>query len=336
MATIKDIAQMTGVSPTTVSNVINGKGGRVSAETISRINEVIKQLGYVPNMSARSLVNNSSKVVALINHSVLGQGTNFMEDPFHSSFIGILEENLRRHGYYLMIRTVADSEELLTFIRNWNVDGMFIIGIFKDAFFQTLTTLHLPVVLIDSYVKHPNICNIGLEDYQGSYQATKHLIECGHRHIAFISPNIVPGGVLHERLLGYYAALNDAGITPNDAYVFESANTFESYAKLAQTITSMPQLTGLVTTADIIAAGLLKSLLSLGKRVPEDYSIVGFDDLNISRLVTPALTTIHQDMYLKGQYAVDTMIECLNGLVSQKKEVILPTELICRDSVKKL
>ena len=151
-----------------------------------------------------------------------------------------------------------------------------------------------------------------------------------------MSPSITPGGVLHERLLGYRAALTDAGITPCDDYIFESETTLEAYARLAQTIVSAPQLTGIITTADIIAAGLVKSLLALGKQIPTDYSIVGFDDLTISRMITPALTTIHQDMYLKGKYAVDTMIQCLNGLVPAKTELILPTSLISRDSVKKL
>lgn len=336
MATIKDIANFTGVSCTTVSNVIHGKVNHVSAETISRINFAIKQLGYVPNMSARSLVSNSSKVVTVINHSVLGKNTNFLEDPFHSTFIGIVEEHLRSHGYYLMVRTVADSEDLLTFVQNWNVDGMFITGIFKDSFFDTLTALHIPIILIDSYVKHPKICNIGLEDFNGSYTATRHLIENGHQHIAFVSPHITPGGVLHERLLGYKKALQDAGILFREDYVFSSETTIEAYARLAEKIIAAPLLTGIVATADIIAAGLMKSLLDLGKQIPKDYSIVGFDDAMISRMTSPALSTIHQDMYLKGKYAVDTMIERLNGFFPQRTEIILPTKLVCRESVRKL
>ncbi len=336
MATIKDIAQLTGVSCTTVSNVIHGRSKRVSAETISRINDAIKQLGYVPNMSARSLVSNSSRVIAVINHSVLGHRANFMEDPFHSSFIGIVEENLRAHDYYLMIRTVADPGELLAFAQNWNVDGMFVTGIFKDAFFDTLTTLNIPIVLIDSYVKHPDICNIGLEDFAGSYQATHHLIENGHRHIVFVSPFVTPGGVLYERLSGYRCALSDAGIAPCGQYILESDLTAKSYTKLAQSIIARPEITGVVATADVIAAGLMKSFFELGKQIPEDYSIVGFDDLLISRITNPSLTTIHQDMYQKGKYAVDTMIQCLDGIKPRKTEMILPTKLIRRGSVKKI
>lgn len=190
MVTIRDIARATGVSATTVSNVIHGKSNRVSAETIQKINEAIKQLGYVPNMSARSLVSSSSKVIGFINHVITDENSNFMEDPFHSSSIGTIENILRKNGYYLMLRTVKTAEELVTFLQNWNVDGLFFTGIFKDKFFEAIDGLNIPVVLIDSYVHPPHICNVGLEDFTGSYHATCHLIENGHRNIGFASPSI--------------------------------------------------------------------------------------------------------------------------------------------------
>ena len=124
MVTIKDIASVAGVSATTVSNVINGKQGRVSEQTIQKINKAIDELGYVPNMSARSLVSNSSKVIGFINHVVTDKDSNFMEDPFLSKFIGILERVLRENGYYLMLRTVDTPEQFKAFLRNWHIDGL--------------------------------------------------------------------------------------------------------------------------------------------------------------------------------------------------------------------
>ena len=115
MVTIKDIASATGVSATTVSNVINGKTGRVSAETVAKINKAIDDLGYVPNMSARSLVSRSSKVIGFVNHIVTNKDSNFMEDPFLSRFIGILEQVLRENGYFLMLRTVETPEQFKAF-----------------------------------------------------------------------------------------------------------------------------------------------------------------------------------------------------------------------------
>ncbi len=336
MATIKDIAQVTGVSPTTVSNVINGKAGRVSADTISKIEKAIEDLGYVPNMSARSLVSNSSKVIAMVNHVVTRNDSNFMEDPFHSSFTGAIEQTLREHGYYLMLRTVETSEELMAFLRNWNVDGLFFTGIFKDQFFDVLSVLTIPIVFIDSYVRHPNFCNIGLEDFNGSYTAAKYLISHGHKRIAFASPSIRDGGVLQERFLGYKAALTESSIPFDKDLVFEYEMDMSSCLNLSLELVKIPDLTGLVVTADIMAAGIMAGLNKQGVRVPDDISVVGFDDISLCRMITPNLTTIHQDITLKGKLAVEFMLQRLKGERPRETEVILPTYLVERESVRTL
>lgn len=334
MVTIRDIAQATGVSATTVSNVIHGKSNRVSAETIQNINDTIKRLGYVPNMSARALVSNSSKVIGFINHVITDDNVNFMEDPFHSSSIGAIENILRENGYYLMLRTVKTAEELVAFLQNWNVDGLFFTGVFRDKFFDSINGLHVPVVLIDSYVHPPHICNVGLEDFTGSYDATCYLIEQGHHHIAFASPSIKDGGVLQERFLGYKSALAEHGIPFRKQYVFQHEMDITSCELVSNEMMKFPEITGLVVTADIMAAGIMRGLRSRGIRIPEDISIIGFDDINIAQLVTPPLTTIHQDMNLKGRIAVEYMLQLLDGKKPENTSITLPTKLIVRDSVR--
>ena len=334
MATIKDIAQIAGVSCTTVSNVIHGRAGRVSAETIALINDTIKELGYVPNMSARSLVSHSSKVIGVINHSVLMKDRNFMEDPFHSTFIGAIEATLRENGYYLMLRTAETPDDLLTFLRNWNVDGLFFTGIFKDNFFDVLSTLTIPIVLIDSYVHHPNMCNVGLEDFNGSYIAVKYLLEHGHKNIAFTSPFIKEDGVLHQRLLGYKKALAEADVDFNPAYVFEQGMDVESCLSLGRKIASQGDITAIFSTADIMAAGIMAGVQQLGRLIPDDISIIGFDDIALSRITYPPLTTIHQDANLKGKLAVDFMLDMLERKSVRNREIVLPIHLVERDSVK--
>lgn len=336
MATIKDIANYTGVSCTTVSNVIHGRSGRVSEETVQKIQDAIKKFNYAPNMSARSLVSNSSKVVALINHVVTDKDVNFMDDPFLASFVGIIESALREHGYYLMIRTVDTAQELISFLQNWNVDGLFITGIFRDSFFDSLSTLDLPIVLIDSYVRHPKFCNVGLEDFKGSYDATEHLIENGHTKIAFTSPSIKDGGVLQERFLGYKSALTKHGIPFDKNLVFEYEMDLTSCQTLSRNLVEIKGLTGVVASADIMAAGIMTGLREYGKRIPDDISIVGFDDLSTSRMLTPALTTIHQNMPLKGKMAVNFMIQKLEGNIPDTNEITLPTHLVKRQSVKNI
>lgn len=336
MVTIRDIAKATGVSATTVSNVIHGRANRVSAETIQNINNAIKELGYVPNMSARSLVSNSSKVIGFVNHVMIRNNTNFMEDPFHSAAIGAIEAALRENGYYLMLRTVENSEELVTFLQNWNVDGLFFTGIFRDKFFDSLQGLHIPVVFIDSYVRIPQFCNVGLEDFTGSYNATHYLIEKGHRRIAFASPNIKDGGVLQERFLGYKAALAEASIPFDKSLIFQQEMDIASCKIVSNEIVKHPDITGLVVSADLMAAGIMAGLKENGLSIPDDISIVGFDDISLAQLVSPPLTTIRQDMNLKGRLAVDFMLQLLNGTPLDTTEVILPTKLIERGTVKSL
>lgn len=336
MVTIRDIAQATGVSATTVSNVIHGKAGRVSAETIQNINNAIKELGYVPNLSARSLLSGSSKVVGFVNHVITKENTTFMDDPFHSASIGVIESALRENGYYLMLRTVETAEELADFIQNWNMDGLFFTGIFKDKFFDSIAGLNIPVVLIDSYVHTPKFCNVGLEDFTGSYNATHHLISHGHKRIAFASPNIKDGGVLQERFLGYKAALAEASIPFDKDLVFQHEMDMESCYAASNEIIKHPDITGLVVSADIMAAGIMAGLKSHGLRIPEDISIVGFDDVTVAQLVSPALTTIRQDLNLKGRLAVDFMLQLLSGKPLETTEITLPTRLIERESVRAL
>jgi len=333
MATIKDIAKVVGVSCTTVSNVIHGRPGRVSAETILKINKAIEDLGYVPNMSARSLVSNSSKVIGVINHIVTDHNKNFMEDPFHSLFIGAIESTLRENGYYLMLRTVETSQDLDFFLRNWNLDGLILAGIFEDDFYNVLTKLHIPVVLIDSYISNPNICNVSLEDFNGGYIATKYLIDHGHKSIAFASPTIKYKGVVSERFEGYKKALSDAKIKFNADLVFEQELDTTTTIALGNSLAKRNDFTAIFATADILAAGIITGIKQAGKRVPEDISIIGFDDINLCNLISPALTTIHQDASLKGRLAVNYMIDKLEKSTMTNKETILPIRLVERESV---
>lgn len=333
MATIKDIAKIVGVSCTTVSNVIHGKPGRVSADTIKKINQAIKDLGYVPNMSARSLVSNSSKVIGVINHVVTSENKNFMEDPFHSIFIGSIESRLRENGYYLMLRTVKTSDDLNFFLRNWNLDGLILNGVYEDDFFDILTNINIPIVLIDSYVSNSNICNVGLEDFNGGYLATKYLIDHGHKNIAFASPFIKYTGVVSERFDGYKKALKEANIQLNADIIFEQELDTDTTISLGESLAKRDDITAIFATADILAAGIMTGIKKAGKSVPEDISIIGFDDINLCNLISPNLTTIHQDAPLKGELAVNYIIDKLEGKTISNKETILPVKIVERESV---
>ncbi|WP_443661900.1 LacI family DNA-binding transcriptional regulator [Clostridium sp.] len=334
MTTLKNIAMEANVSVTTVSNVIHGNHKRVAQETVEKIKKLIERDNYVPNMIARSLVNKSSKIIGVINHVVPGKGGNFISDPFNSVVIDGIEEKLREKGYYLMVRTVYSEDDLFLLLRNWNIDGLILIGLFQDEFFERLMDASIPFVLIDSYVVNHQVLNIGLDDCKGGYIATKYLIDKGHRNIVFASPIIKKSGVVEERFRGYNMALKEANIRFNSKNVYQQEITITEGIELGHELSNRTDVSAIFATADILAAGIISGLNEKGKRVPDDFSVVGFDDLYISSLTAPRLTTIHQDILQKGKVAVESLINVIQGDLIKSYNVILPVTLIERNSVK--
>lgn len=336
IVTIKDIAREAKVSPTTVSNVIHKNYQHVSLETAKKIERIIKEKGYIPNMLARSLVKRHSKIIGVINCLIPLERGSFVQDPFHTVFIGGVEKELSKRGYFIMLRTVNEKEELNTLLKNWNLAGVIITGIFEDEFYQVLKTSEIPVILIDSYVNDDSFLKVGLEDFKGGYLATKYLIEKGHRDILFISPKIKPKGVLEERLRGYKRALEEAGISFKEENIYEHGTRIDECIDLGRKISERKDITAIFITADIMAAGIMSGLREKGIKIPEDISIVGFDDLEISLLTNPRLTTIHQEVEKKGVIAAQMIVEQIEGHKINKREVILPVHIIERDSVRNL
>lgn len=336
MPTLKDIAREANVSVTTVSNVIHGNSKHVAQETVDRIKMIIERTNYVPNMTARSLVNKLSKIIGVINHVVPKEGGNFVSDPFHSVIIGGVEEKLREKGYYLMIRTVYNEDDLFSLLRNWNLDGLILIGLSQDNFFERLINANVPIALIDSYIQNENMINIGLEDRKGGYLATKHLIEKGHKDIVFASPVIKNSGVIEERFMGYKMALKEANIPLKSENIYQQEITINEGIQLGHKLSKRNDVSAIFATADILAAGVISGLYEAGKRVPDDFSVMGFDDLYISSLMTPRITTIHQDAQEKGKFAAEMLVDLIEGKPIEKRNVILPVSLIERHSVKDL
>lgn len=338
MVTIGDIAKEAGVSATTVSNVIHGRTNRVSAQTVELVNEIIQRVEYVPNLSARALKSRSTKVVAIINTLESKYQDQFSSDPFFMDLTSAVERALRVEGFYLMVRAVSSGDELLEFLRTWNVEGVFAPGQFEqDPLFQTLLDLKLPVVLTDSYVSNlSRMCNVGLQDREGGRVATAHLIRNGHRRIAFASPKVKPGGVLEQRLLGYQQALEEAGIGFDQSLVYECELSTDKMIEMGRELAARSDITALFATADLLAAGIMSGLQQSGRMVPRDISVVGFDDINLCQMTMPMLTTVHQDAAEKGRLAAECMLRLLKHEPVDDSNRILPVRLVSRDSVRSI
>lgn len=336
VSTLKDIAREAGVSITTVSNVINKKPNRVSPELVAKIQEIIQRENYVPSMTARTLANSTSPIIGVINHVVSERSGGFMADPFHNIFIGSIEDCTRQKGYFVMVRTVEDSVGLATICHIWNLAGIILAGMFRDEFFETVQRIGIPYVLIDSYVDLPEVCNVGLEDQKGGYMATRYLLEHGHRVIAFASPFIRENGVVEKRLQGYKQALAEFGVPFDSQLVFEQEISVGEGAKLGRFLSDMERITGIFASADILAAGIMAGLRERGVHVPNDKSIVGFDNNYLCQITHPRLTTIHQNVERKGILATEMMIAQLSGKAIRDRQIILPVSLVERESVRSI
>ncbi len=340
MTTIKDIAEYTGVSATTVSNVIHGRKNRVSKETVERIQDAIEKLGYVPNQFARSLVSSSSRVIALINYIPTKEDAVFADESYQMSFLNAMEAVLRKHDYFLMYRLVETVDELKYFLQNWSVDGFFVSGCKDPEFMNALKNFKTPTVLVDSYIGG-KFCDVGHDDFEGGRLATAHLIEKGHKKIAFASTDIHDSRYMEQRYKGYLNALKSAKIEADDSLVFESGVDMDSTRPVAEKIAAVKGVSAVVATTDVMAAGLVAAFNDMGIAVPDDISIVGFDDTPLSRMITPRLTTIRQDIRQKAVTAAQYMLKILgreteDDSLPSSGRIVLPVKLIVRDSVKEI
>ena len=259
-----------------------------------------------------------------------------MGDPFLSAFVEGIEKRTREEGYYVMVRAVEDAGALEALSRSWHLAGLVLTGMFQDDFFTATLNLGIPFVLIDSYVDHPDVYCVGLEDEEGGYLATRHLLENGHRVIVFTSPSIRPGGVIEQRLRGYRRALAEYGVAYDPSLIFTQEITAEEGKKLGHRLSQIPGITGIFASADILAAGIMAGLSERGVNVPRDKSIVGFDDNYLAQLTIPGLTPVHQDANQKGILATDMIVSQLRHEAVEQKSVILPVRLVERGSVRNI
>ena len=337
MVTIKDMAEVLGISTTTVSNVIHGKTSEVSQKTVERVQKLLEEYDYVPNISARSLTQNCSRIIGVAMKCRKDKYENMIADPFFGELLGAIEAEVRAKGYYIMIYTADDIQEILRNVLTWNVDGLILIGMLHDDFVRVRSRYKKPVVLIDSYAPREvmKYVNIGLEDEKGAYEITSYLLERGHRQIAFLADNME--GVDYIRYKGHQRAMEDHGVqTREKDLLIIRPGMMEQESSLNEIYHMSRDYTAFMSCSDYYAAILMAYLSDHGVRIPEDLSFTGFDDNLIARIVRPALTTVRQDVTKKGKLSVEYLLHMIQGLELTEWNVELPTELIIRDSVKDL
>jgi LacI family transcriptional regulator len=331
--TLKDIADEAGVSMMTVSNVVNGKRARVSPETIERIQRIVAERGYVPSASARSLAAKSSRLIGLLVPAA--DEDSLMISPHNVAIVGQIERELRKGGYHLLLRGIAQPAEVAEALQSWSLDGAVLLG-FLDEEIDRLTPRavgKVSLLAIDSYSANPLTTGVRSDDFTGALLAARHLISLGHREIVFAGPAFSSVGVVHQRYEGFREAFASEGLEWRERLVTVETTTHARGVELGRVLKDEhPSATAVFATADILAIGIMEGLAERGFSVPGDVSVLGFDDLDLSRYVTPRLTTIAQDIPQKAGIAVRQLLAAVEGKEHLTDPITLDVRLIERES----
>lgn len=337
MVTIKDMAEILGISTTTVSNVIHGKTSQVSQKTVEKVEKLLEEYEYVPNINARNLANNSSRIIGMVIKGRRDIIDNLIANSFFGDLVSAIEAETRARGYFMMLYISDDINELMRHVSTWNVDGLVMIGILHDDFARIKSRYKKPAVLIDSYAPRnvADYVNVGLDDEQACYDMADYLLENGHRKIAFLADNME--GVDYQRYMGFLRAMHDHGVgTDEDNLIMIHPGILERRSNMREIYEKSKNFTAFMCCSDYYAAMLISDFTDRGVKIPEEVSFTGFDDDEMSRLVRPKLTTIHQNIREKGRVAVDCLEKLIRGEELEKKNYTLPVEMVFRDSVKKI
>ncbi|MCR5324066.1 MAG: LacI family transcriptional regulator [Lachnospiraceae bacterium] len=330
---LKDIAERAGVSTATVSNVINGNYHKVSEETRSRIENIIRETNYQPSVAARSLAGTQNRMIGLVVPYISSM-EEFTISPYYTCVVSALERYVRNRDYYLLLRCVPDVHNILPFLSAWNVDGAIFIGVLGPDVAEIKKGLKAPAVFLDTYTEE-KVVNVGIDDYRGGYLAARYLIGKGHRKVALASPDPSMGGVIGERYRGFCDACREAGVEFSSADVFRTDTIYYNAIAVGQDVAlSGRGYTAVAAMADIVAIGIMEGIRQCGFRTPDDISVIGFDNINEGAYTTPKLTTVEQDMKgkaeLVGKYLMN-MIETREDLTANEK---LPVCIKERESVR--
>lgn len=329
---IKDVAQEAGVSVATTSYALNHVlASRISEKTAMNVREVAKRMGYVPSLSARTMINRQSRLIGVIIPQT-GQ-TNVMDfrNPFYAEILSGIEHVARENGYHIMVSGTGPNQDFSNVAQMRQLDAIIIIGTYSSQFLEDIKQTGIPVVLVDAYVEDEYFHQVRIDDRQGGYLATEHLLSLGHQNIAFVAEAVRFPGVFEQRYLGYCDALKAWGLTPSESLRYECNVSYTDSMDLAKRIASEGSpADAFFVAADVMALGMIHGFISCGAQVPEDYSVIGFDDVILAQMCLPQISTVRQDITLKGEKAAQAAMEAMHS--AKRQYMVLPLSVVKRDS----
>lgn len=337
--TIKDVARLAGVSPSTVSRVLAGNP-RISPETHEKVREVLRQLNYHPHAGARSMVTGTSRTIGLITSRPTAQA---FATPFFPEVIRGIGSILEAEGYNLLLSTAQGEAnqraECLDMLRSRKVDGVILtISRLGDGLIDALAAEKRHFVLIGrpadkvGRLSHKEVPLVNNDNVSAATVAVEHLVSRGHRQIAFIN-GPAHWVFCHDRFQGYRQGLAEAGIPFRPELVQEGGITQQDGALAAERLLSLPEPpTAILAVDDTVALGVLEAALKRGIRVPGDLAVAGFNDSPITSWTRPQLTTVRIPVYDLGAMAARMLVGLLHGIPSRPHQVILPSQIVVRES----
>ena len=326
--TIADVARQAGVSPMTVSRVINHKGD-VSASTRQRVLAVVEELGYRPSSIARGLATQRTGALGLVVPDVA--------NPFFSDLVHGVEHGAYARGYNVFLCNSEEDPqrelEILDLLEEKQVEGLVLCSSRLDAQALQVLVAHQPkVVLVNRRLADRTVRSVVVDDERGGYLATRHLLDIGCRAVGLLAgPHPSRSGRL--RAQGYRAALAEFQVKTREGWTRSCRPDVEGGLNAARDLLAQrPELDGLICFNDLVAVGALQACAERGLAVPEELAIVGYDDIALAALVTPSLTTCRVPRFELGRQAVRLLLEQLEGSTDAGEDIVLQPELIIRQS----
>jgi len=328
--TIYDVARLAGVSTATVSRALNGTG-QIAASTRATIEAAVEQLGYRPNTIARSLVTKTTQTIALLLPDIT--------NPFYAALVNGIQQTALSHGHTMLLCTTASDaereEHYLRVLRAKQVDGALVDGlVLPPDRIARFVEDGFPIVCLDRDIDSRSIPLVQVDNRLGGRIATEHLIDLGHTRIGHVT-GAGELGISDERLAGYRDALTGAGLPVDFQLVEEGRFTDDGGHDAARRLLERePGVTAIFAANDLSALGVLNAVAEAGRRVPDDVSVVGFDDLHLSAYTAPPLTTIRQPAVEIATLATEILIGLTKGREVEEMRHLLEPELVVRASTR--
>ena len=334
MIRLQDIAEMAGVSRTTVSNVINGNTKRVSQETIDKITAILKEQNYVPHMGSVMLSGHGSRIIGVVLGFHYAHGMQSLQDPFVGELVGTIQMETEEKGYYVMLIGGEDIQNVVDIASKWNVEGLIILGYNEERYRKLSRKLNKKMILINTYPECAyTFPNVGVDDYSGGYQIGEYLYSRGYEKALFVAET--DKDTDYYRWMGFKQAMEKRGkFCSRSRYIVVPGEKHLRLRKYGELLPRFLEARALAFSSDYDAIEAMNFFFDKGIRIPDQISITGYDDSIYASMVRPKLTTVHQDVRQKAHVALKCLMKLIKGERLEELNIKSPVYLVKRDSVR--